>query len=121
MRAGHVPHGSHADIHAVEGVEHAGDVDACAGAYFAAYCILWAGVAVGLTNLASGICVGYYLNRTSNDRIVRAFSGGALPGSEPPLERQTSKPAEYEGSKVLRNRSSSSSDGAKSRLKRRPS
>jgi len=30
----------------------------CAQAYFAGYCVFWSGLSVGLTNIASGWCVG---------------------------------------------------------------
>ena len=34
------------------------DADSCAKAFFAGYCVFWSGLSVGLTNIASGWCVG---------------------------------------------------------------
>ena len=83
---------------------------------------------------AAGILTVYLLNRGTNDRLVRAFSGTGPPDlvTEPAtaqrIIRRTSWEGKFEGNEASKTMESSVfkmeqalNDGAESRLKRRPS
>lgn len=78
--------------------------------------------------LAAGgalVIAGYMLNRSSKDRLVKAFSGSLPPGmddsAEVRLKRRPSWEAKFEGNEVPAEVDKALNDGARVRLQRRPS